>query len=112
MYVPRVCNTSFSMCGTTQEVYRNGVSVYICTCVMVIDDIVCVVVEYRASEGATPVITTCKRSLWQGNVFIPFCQSFCSLGGSLYDVTSCLAAWSHVPSRGSLSGVSMGKGPL
>ena len=23
-----------------------------------------------------------------------------STGGSLYDVTSCLAAWSHVPSRG------------
>ena len=25
-------------------------------------------------------------------------------GGSLYDVTSCLAAWSHVPSRVSVSG--------
>ena len=44
--------------------------------------------------------TARKRSLWQGNVFTPVCQSFCSQGGSrgsLYDVTSCLDAWSHVP---------------
>ena len=36
-------------------------------------------------------------------------------GGALYDVTSCLAAWSHVPSRGlcldgSLSGGVCGEG--
>ena len=38
------------------------------------------------------------------DVFTPVCQSFCS-GGSPCDVTSCLAAWSHVPSRGvSVSG--------
>ena len=48
-----------------------------------------------------PFITARKRSLGQGNVFILVCQSFCSQGtGSLYDVISCLAAWSHVPSGG------------
>ena len=31
-------------------------------------------------------------------------------GGSLYDVTLWLAAWSHVPSRGSLSSVCVGGG--
>ena len=29
-------------------------------------------------------------------------MSFYSLGGVLYDFTSCLAAWTHVPSRGDL----------
>ena len=38
----------------------------------------------------------------EGNVFTPVCQSFCSWGVSLYDVTSCLTALSHVPSGGSL----------
>ena len=46
------------------------------------------------------VITARKRSLGQGNDFTGVCLS---TGGSLYDVTSCLAAWSHVPSRGPLS---------
>ena len=46
------------------------------------------------------LITARKRSLGQGNV----CTGVClSTGGSLYDVTSYLDAWSHVPSRGSLS---------
>ena len=36
---------------------------------------------------------TYKRGLGQGNIFIGVCQSF---WGPLYDVTSCLAAWSHV----------------
>ena len=51
----------------------------------------------------TVIITARKRSLGQGNIFTGMCQSFCPWGreGSLYDVTSCLAAWSHVPSRGS-----------
>ena len=31
-------------------------------------------------------------SFGQGDVFTPVCQSFCSWGGSLYDVTSYLAA--------------------
>ena len=48
------------------------------------------------------LVTACKLSLGQGNVFTGVCQLFCSGGGSLYDVTSCLADWSHVPS-GSLS---------
>ena len=48
------------------------------------------------------LITVRKRSLGQGNVFKSMYQSFCSQGGSLYDVTSCLAAWFHVPSGGSL----------
>ena len=38
-------------------------------------------------------------------MFLQVCVSHSVHGGgrSLYDVTSCLAAWSHVPSRGSLS---------
>ena len=61
------------------------------------------------------VFIACKRSLGQGNVFAPVCHSV--QGGSLYDVTSCLAAWSHIPSggslsRGSLSGVSVQGGSL
>ena len=36
-----------------------------------------------------------KWSLRQGNIFTGVCLSM----GSLYDVTSCLAAWSHIPSR-------------
>ena len=53
----------------------------------------------------TRIITARKRSLGQGNIFRSVCQSFCSQWGrgSLYDVTSCLAAWSHVPSRMFLS---------
>ena len=38
-----------------------------------------------------------KFGLGQGNVFTGVCLS---TGGSIYDVTSCLAAWSRVPSRG------------
>ena len=38
-----------------------------------------------------------QTKLWEGNVFTPVCQSFCSRG-SLYDIISCLAAWSYVPS--------------
>ena len=49
------------------------------------------------------LVTACKLSLGQGNVFTGECQLFCSGGESLYDVTSCLADWSHVPSGGSLS---------
>ena len=57
------------------------------------------------------LITARKRSLVQGNVFIRMCHSV--QGGSLYDVTSCLAAWSHVPSGGSLSrGASVQEGGL
>ena len=47
----------------------------------------------------TFLITARKRSLGQGNIFTGMCQSFCPWG-SLYAVTSCLAAWSHAPSRG------------
>ena len=56
------------------------------------------------------VITPCKRSLGQGNVFTGVCLS--TGEGPLYDVTSCLTPmfllgglcpWSHVPSRGFLS---------
>ena len=58
------------------------------------------------------VLTACKRSLGQGNVSE---VSVCPRGkGVLYDVTSCLAAWSHVTlgggglSRGfSVKGVSV-----
>ena len=42
-----------------------------------------------------------QTKLREGNVFAPVCQSFCSQGeGSLYNDTSCLAAWSHVPLGG------------
>ena len=44
------------------------------------------------------IVTARKSSLGQGNVFTGVCLSM--VGGSLYYVTSCLAAWSHVPSRG------------
>ena len=48
------------------------------------------------------------NEVW-GNImfFTPVCQSFCSWEerGSPYDVTSCLAPWSHVNSRGLLSHV-------
>ena len=44
------------------------------------------------------IITTRKRSLGQGNGFESVCQSFYSQGGgSLYNVTSCLATWTQVP---------------
>ena len=46
------------------------------------------------------LITARKRSLGQGNVFRSICYSVHWGGGPLYDVTSCLAASSHVPSRG------------
>ena len=47
------------------------------------------------------VITACKWSLGQGKIFTGMCQSFRPQGeGSLYDVTSCLTAWSYVPSWG------------
>ena len=47
------------------------------------------------------LVTARKRRLNEGNVFTPFCQSFCSRGRVfLYDVTFCLATWFHVPSRG------------
>ena len=46
------------------------------------------------------LITARKRSLGQGNVFAGDCLS---TGGSLFDVTSCLADWSNVPFGGSLS---------
>ena len=49
-----------------------------------------------------PFVTAHKRSLGQGNISTPVCQSFCSQG-SLYEFTSCQAAWSHVPSGVSLS---------
>ena len=39
-----------------------------------------------------------KRSMGQRHV----CYSVHRDGGSLYDVTSCLAVWSHVPSEGGL----------
>ena len=48
------------------------------------------------------IFTVRKRSLGQGNVFICVCHSVHRVGGgrrgSLYDVISCLAAWSHIPS--------------
>ena len=42
--------------------------------------------------------TASKWSLGEGNIFTGICKSFCPQGGSLYDVTCCLAAWFHVPS--------------
>ena len=42
-----------------------------------------------------------QTKLQEGNVFTPVCLSLCTRDdGLLYDVTSCLAAWSHVPSEG------------
>ena len=43
------------------------------------------------------IFTTRKRSLGQGNVFTHVYHSGYKEGGGLYDVTSYLAAWSHVP---------------
>ena len=47
---------------------------------------------------ALNVFTTRKRSLGKGNVFTGVCLR--GKGVYLYDVTSCLAAWSHDPSGG------------
>ena len=58
------------------------------------------------------IFTTCKRSLGQGNFFD---RRLSVHGGSLYDITSCLAAWSHIPSGESLSkgaGGSLPRGSL
>ena len=44
------------------------------------------------------VIIAHKRSLGQGNIFTGVC-----LSSEGYDVTSCLAAWYHVPYRDSAS---------
>ena len=50
------------------------------------------------------IFTARKRSLGEGNVFTRVCHSFQGRR-SLYDITSCLADWSYVPSRGvSVSG--------
>ena len=54
------------------------------------------------SSNRHVIITAHRRSLGQGNVFTPVCLFTWE---SLYDVTSCLAAWSYVPSKGiSVSG--------
>ena len=53
--------------------------------------------------GQLCIFTSLKRSLGQGNVFTHVCHSVHEGRESMYDVTSCLAAWSHVPSRGYLS---------
>ena len=45
------------------------------------------------------IFTARKRSLGQGNIFRSMCHS---VQGGVFDATSCLAAWSHVPSRGGL----------
>ena len=55
------------------------------------------------------IVTVRKQSLGRGTIFLPVCLF---TGGSLYDVTSCLAAWSHVPSGGSLSLVTCSFGGL
>ena len=47
---------------------------------------------------ALNVFTTRKRSLGKGDVFTGVCLR--GKGVYLYDVTSCLAAWSHDPSGG------------
>ena len=54
------------------------------------------------------IITARKRSLGQGTVFTPVCLFM----GGLYDVTSCLTAWSHVPRRGGGGGLSLSRGSL
>ena len=49
-------------------------------------------------NGNYPIFTARKRSLGQGNVFTRVCHSI------LHDDTSSLAAWSQVPSGGSVFG--------
>ena len=69
--------------------------------------------HWRIQKGTTdthplplgPIFTADKQSLGQGNVFTRVCYSVHRGKGPLYDVTPCLAAWSHAPSRGvSVSG--------
>ena len=48
--------SNVGMYGATQGAYSNGASVYICTCR---------VVEYRASENVTPVISVRNCALFQ-----------------------------------------------
>ena len=40
-------------------------------------------VDFTWGHLLYPVITACKRSLGQGNIFIGVCQEFCSQGGYL-----------------------------
>ena len=47
-------------------------------------------------SGFWRLLPSANESLGQGNIFTGVCLS---TGGSLYDVTSCLAAWFHVPFR-------------
>ena len=59
-----------------------------------------------------PVITARKRSLGQGNVFTSICHTVHRVG-TMYDITCCLAVWSHVRSGESLPpsmGVYVGRG--
>ena len=52
---------------------------------------------YNHSKSSQFVITAHKRSLSEV-IFSQKCVSHSVQSGPLYDVTSCLAAWSHVPS--------------
>ena len=60
-------------------------------------------VQNRDISGPTKrIVTDHKRSLGQV-MFLYLSVILFMGGGSLYDVNSCLATWSHVPSGGSLS---------
>ena len=68
--------------------------------------------KYSHFECLVSPITARKQILGQGNVFRSMYQSFCpgGGGGSLYDVTSCLSTWCHVPLF--LPGMSVSNGPM
>ena len=59
--------------------------------------------EFLFDVISNSVVTVRKRSLGKGNVFSHVSHSVQRGRGSLYDVTSCLAAWSHVPWGGGVS---------
>ena len=84
---------TFTLKGLKTIIYNNNQYEAACGILSLLDIFNSIV---HIKDLITKVITARKRSLGKGNVFTRL--SFCSWEGSLYDVTSCLAAWSHVPS--------------
>ena len=74
-YTGMNCETEINECDSSPCVNgtrSNVVNAYRCNCSPGYGGTNC--------EGTTVVFTTRKRSLGQGNVFTPVCQSFCSQG--------------------------------
>ena len=90
VYVPRLSDTSFSICCATGGAYRNGASVYICTCG---------VVEYRARENVTPALFI----LGNINLFLKLTRTFRSIKGLSHRSYSFISMHRMNPSVASFS---------